>query len=120
MKEHENFEEKTPTKGGELVQNCSILFSDMPCWNGAKEQHKRQIEDLVIPNIILLPSLSLTLAYKFTVAGHTRTRKLVRMTDHFCCKLAPKFEALYKSLRLLTQITLTRFSCIFSKLTGCS
>ena len=55
MKENENFEEKTPTKGGELVQNCSILFSDMPCWNGAKEQHKRQIEDLVIPNIILLP-----------------------------------------------------------------
>ena len=47
--------EKTPTEGGELVQNClTIPTGHVAEWD-AKERQKRQIEDLVIPNIILLP-----------------------------------------------------------------
>ena len=55
MKEHVNYEEKTPIEGGELVQNCSTIPTGHVAEYDAKEQQKRQIEDLVIPNIILLP-----------------------------------------------------------------
>ena len=48
------YKEQTPTEEGELVQNCSTPPTGYVAEQDAKEQHKRQIEDLVIPIIILL------------------------------------------------------------------